>query len=310
VPKLLEEIQPKIDITGLQEEKDQQILSIIISQIIIQDIGNVEKILELIKVFEDFVIDDVAPVGLALVDSLKKEFIDFGMKHGEKIISGSKLDERSYENTINKLKTKYKVINPLLSIFWCENEEHEHYSFFMFSHSTVPKIKCPICSKSLSSGTFYYFIPEINYLLRGEEGLIQTITMYIIDKTGRQWLPGVYLTDITNDTEKDIVIQTGEQKYSIVEIKSLATDVASRTKEENIKQLMNQALKHLSSYNEHNIDLETIYLVSNYIIDKEIEQMVSDLLSQKKFADLKKVKLKIIGLNNINELNELKLEEN
>lgn len=305
--KLLEDI--KIEVVGLQEEKNQQILSMIISQVIIQDFGNEEKILKIIKELEDFVIDDIVPVGLVLVDSFKENYIEYGIKHREKTISGSKLDEKAYEDTINKLKTKYKVIKPLISIFWCENETHEHYSFFIFSHSIVPNIKCPICDKNLSSGTFYYFIPQINYLLRGREGLIQALTMYISDKTGRQWLPGVYLEGLAEDTEKDIVIQTGEQKYTIIEIKSYVTDVGLRTIKENIKQLMLQARNHLNSYNKQNIDVEGIYLVSNYFIDKEIKRNIKDLLSNSKFENLKKIKLKIVGLNNIKELNELKLEQ-
>ena len=134
--------------------------------------------------------------------------------------------------------------------------------------------------------------------------------MYVIDKTGREWLPGVYLEGVNDDTEKDIVIQTEEQKYSIIEIKSFATDVRPRTKRENIKKLINQALDHLNSYNKQNILIESIYLVSNYFIDNEIEQFVSDLLSQRKFAKLKKINLEIVGLNNIQKLNELKLERN
>ncbi len=306
--KLLQDIDTKVEVVGLQEEKDQQIVSMIISQVIIQDIGNEEKILEIIKELEDFVIDDIVPVGLILVDSFKEKYIGYGIKHREKIMSGSKSDEREYENTINRLKTKYKIIKPLISIFWCENETHEHYSFFVISHSNIPTIKCPICDKELSSGTFYYFIPQINYLLRGGEGLIQALTMYIIDKTGRQWLPGVYLEGKAEDTEKDIVIQTSEQKYTIIEIKSFATDVGLRTIKENIKKLMNQAIKHLNSYNDQNIDVEGIYLISNYFIDKEIKSFAKELLSNSKFENLKKIKLKIVGLNNIKELNELKFE--
>lgn len=307
--KLLEDIDTKVEVVGLQEEKDQQILSLIISQVIIQDFGNEEKILKIIKEFEDFVIDDIVPIGLVAVDSFKERYIEYGIKHRKKITSGSKLDEKAYEDTINKLKTKYKVIKPLISIFWCENETHEHYSFFIFSHSNVPNIKCPICDKNLSSGTFYYFIPQINYLLRGGEGLIQALTMYVIDKTGRQWSPGVYLEGIAKDTEKDIVIQTNEQKYTIIEIKNYATDVGLRTIKENIKQLMIQVLNHLNSYNEQNIDVEGIYLISNYFRDEEIKNIVKDLLSNSKFENLKKIKLKIVGRNNIKELNELKLEQ-
>ena len=247
------------DMVAIQEERDQQILSMIVSQVIIQEVGNEEKILKIVKMFEDFVIDDVVPVGLMFVDSLKKEIVDFGIKNKKKMILASKLDEKIYEATINKLGTKYKVIKPLLSIFWCENEKHEHYSFFMLSHSTVPRIKCPICDKNLSVGTFYYFIPPINYLLRSREGLIQALTMHVVAKTGQEWLPGVYLEGVDDDTEKDIVIQTGERKYSIFEIKSFATDVSRRTKKENLTQLMNQALKHLNSYMER---LNTSFTIS------------------------------------------------
>ncbi|MEA2033145.1 MAG: hypothetical protein U9N41_06135 [Euryarchaeota archaeon] len=304
--KLLEDTGVKGDVVGFQEERDKQILSIIISRVIIQEVSDEEKILRIIKMFEDSVIDDIVPVGLAFVDSLKKEFIDFGMKTREKMIFASELDEGAYEDTINKLGTRYKVIKPLLSIFWCENENHEHYSFFMFSHSTVPTIKCPICNKSLSVGTFYYFIPSINHLLRGREGLIHALTMYLIDKTGREWLPGVYLKNVDGDTEKDIVFKKDDNRYCLIEIKSFATDVSPRIKKGHIEQLMDQTLKHLNSYLKQNIVVSDIYLVSNYWVDGEIEHVVSDLLQQKKFAKLRENNLEIVGTNNVRKFNELK----
>ncbi|MGC8913059.1 MAG: hypothetical protein ACP5LE_03865 [Thermoplasmata archaeon] len=302
--KFLEDIDVKDDSVGFQEERKQQILTQLI-----WEVGDEEKIQRVIKMFEDFVIDDVVPVGLALVDSLKKEFIDFGMKNREKMLSTSELDERTYEATINKLETTYKVIKPLLSLFWCENEKHEHYSFFMFSHPTLPEIKCPICNKSLSIGTFYYFIPPINYLLRGREGLIQALTMYVIDKIGQEWSAGVYLKNVDDDIEKDIVLKKDDDRYSLIEIKSFVPGVNLRTKKENIKQLMNQALKQLNSYLKHNIIVDDIYLVSNYRVDKEMEQFVSELLSERKFAKLKKINVKLVGPNNLHALNKLSLKQ-
>lgn len=298
--KVLEDIQ--VEVMGLQEEKNQQILSMVISQVIIKDFADEEKILKTIKEFEDFVLDDVIPLGLGLVDSFKKEFIDFGIKHREKIIFASKLNEEAYEITINKLKAKYKVIKPILSIFWCENEEHEHYSFFISSHSKVPKIKCPICDRSLSVGTLYYFISQLNYFLRTDEGLIQALIIYKINKTGLDWASGVYLENVSDDTEKDIVVQTEERKYRIMEIKSFSTDVRLRTKKENIKQLMIQVLKHLRSYKMQNILVDTLYLVTNYFSDDETEQIVNELLSNTNFAELKEINLEIIGPNNIQYL--------
>ncbi len=296
---LLQDIDAESDSLVFQEEREQQIIGIIISQIVIQEFGNEEKILKIIKMFEDFVIDDVVPVGLMIVDSLKKEFIDFGIKNREKVIDAAKLDEKTYEDIINKLEIKYKVIKPLISVFWCENERHDHYSFFMVSHSSVPEIKCPICNRKLSVGTFYYFIPSVNYLLRSKEGLIQSLVMYQIEKTGLEWAPGVYLKDVSDDTEKDIVVKKGKNRYILIEIKNFATDTRSRTKKENIKQLLNQALKHLDSYLRKNIMVEDFYISSNYLIDDEIKGFVDDLLSKKKFSKLNEVNLEIIGLNDI-----------
>ena len=304
--KILEDIQ--VDVMGLQEERNQQILSMVVSQVIIKDFADEEKILKMIKEFEDFVIDDIVPVMLAYVDSLKEEFIDFGIKHREKLISSSKLNEEAYEGIINKLNVQFEVIKPFLSIFWCENEGHEHYSFFISSHSKVPNITCPICNRNLSVGTFYYFTPDINYFLRSGEGLIQALAMYRINKTKLNWASGVYLENIGDDTEKDIVVQTEEQKYSIIELKCFSTDVRLQTKKENIKQLMNQVLKHLISYENQNISVDTIYLITNYFADDETEQILKDFLLNCKFAELKKIKLQIIGPNNIQNFKLLKLE--
>lgn len=245
--EILRNINVKSETIVVQKENEQQILGMFMIQVI-EEFESEEKFFKLIKPFEDYVIDDVVPVGLALVDTLKEGIFDFGIKNRKKIISASNLAENSYEDTIYNLETKYKVIKPLLSLFWCENEKHEHYSFFMFSHSKVPTVKCPICDKKLTFGTFYYFIPQINYLLRRGEGIIQALTMYIINKTGREWLPCVYLEGAKSDTEKDIVIKKDEGEYCIVEIKSFATDVTPRIKKRHIEQLMLQACNHLESY--------------------------------------------------------------
>ena len=128
------------------------------------------------------------------------------------------------------------------------------------------------------------------------------MTLYLINKTKLNWASGVYLENVSDDTEKDIVFQTEEQEYNIIELKSFSTDVRLQTKKENIKQLMIQVLKHLISYENQNISVDTIYLVTNYFADNETEQILKDFLLNNKFAKLKKIKLQIIGPNNIQNI--------
>ena len=56
------------------------------------------------------------------------------------------------------------------------------------------------------------------------------MTLYLINKTKLNWASGVYLENVSDDTEKDIIVQTGKQKYSIIEIKSFSLDVRLDTK--------------------------------------------------------------------------------
>lgn len=304
--KAIENIEVKSDILTFQEKRDQQILQMIISQVVIKKIADERNMQEIVKIIEDLVLDEVVPFGLSFVESFKKGFIDFGNQLREKIIAASGLDEKTYEDTLFKLKTTYKVIKPFLSIYWCENQNHDHYSFFMFTHSTEPKIKCPMCDRILSVGTLYYFIPPVNFLLRSKEGLIQSLTMHVIDKAGLEWSPGVYLKNVKNDTEKDIVFRREGHQYGFVEIKSFATDVPQRTRKEHIKQLMNQALKYLNSYLKQNIIVSDIYLVTNYQVDEEIRQLVGNVSLQNKYAKLKEINLRILGPNNLQSRNNLK----
>jgi hypothetical protein len=304
----IEKIEESTQLGTTQEEREQQ-LSQFTSEIIMKEFGNEDELLRKMKMFEDYVVDDIIPLGVMLIDSLKLEFINFGITNREKVISASKENYNSYEDIIDRLEQSYKVIKPLLSIYWCENNRHESYSFILLSHPQTPDIHCPICKKPLSYGTLYYFSPSINQLIRSKEGFIQSITMYLIEKSRRKWLPNVYLKGIDDDVEKDIVVELDSNKYGIIEIKNYARDVTVRGKKENIKKLMNQAINQWNSYKIHDIELELIYMVTNYLIDNELLDFVDELREEDKYAVLNNIDIKLIGINNLDILNDIKAQD-
>jgi hypothetical protein len=133
--------------------------------------------------------------------------------------------------------------------------------------------------------------------------------MYLIEKSRRKWLPNVYLKGIDDDVEKDIVVELDSNKYGIIEIKNYARDVTVRGKKENIKKLMNQAINQWNSYKIHDIELELIYMVTNYLIDNELLDFVDELREEDKYAVLNNIDIKLIGINNLDILNDIKAQD-
>ncbi len=301
------ELQP--DSMTYQEQEKQQILGMIISQVLASELGDEEKAKKSIRIFEGFLTDDPVLLISKFLDPLKKEIIDFGMNNRAKMIANSGLDENKYKNVVEKLENDYEVIKPLFSIFFCENEKHKLYSFYMLNHSIVPQIKCPICNRNLSAGTFYYFIPQVNDILKTSEGLLGALTIFKMAQSGRKWLSNVSLKDIPVDTEKDIVIETDSGKYTIIEIKNFAFDVDMKTRKDNVSEFLDKALRDLLVYEKQGIALENIYLISNLFKDYENVQVVIDLCSKMKYARLNNINLKTIGPNNIHNLDELKIND-
>lgn len=267
-----------------------------------------EKRQDLLKKVVQLASADIIPGGISFINSSKAQVMRAGIKSRNKVIKDSNITEIKYEFIINNLIIKYKVIEPSISLFWCDNKRHDHYSFYIFGHTAQPEIKCPICESNLYFATFYYFKPILAELLMQKEGLIQVLTMFLVNDTELEWLPGVYL-EKENDSEKDIVVKTSNDGYSIIEVKNFVKD-NQRARKSNIKSMMAQAVKHLNNYTKRDINVEKVFLVFNYDYDEEIQQIVSSCLLKPKFKVLNTVDLKIIGLNNINELKEqLKTDE-
>ena len=302
---LFKELEAEGEIIQIEEEREQQILSMIISQIIIREIGDEERILKILKMFEDFVIDDVVAVGFSFIDSMKNEILIIGNEHKVKSLRASNIKDSGYENIIKKLISDFKIIKPLLSIYWCENKNHEHFSFYMTSHSINPTIKCPICNKKLSNGTFYYFVPQVNYLLRQKEGLIYSLIMWTLDKSALPWNHSLYLDGESKDLEKDFIVEIDENEYCLIEVKSFATDVPERTKKSNIKNCLTQLLKQIDSYEGKGISICKVILVTNYSKDSKLDKIVNELASSKKYGRIKQYDFELIGWNNLIEFKNL-----
>lgn len=249
-------------------------------------------------------IENIIPAGLSFLDSLKASVIDFGIKPRDNLINASDLTENEYEQIIEKLELSHKIINPLLSLYWCNSKSHPHFSFYTVGQK-LSNAKCPVCGEILYYGIFYYFEPNIFKLLRAKEGLIKCLTLYIADNSGLRWLPDVYLKDHPDDEEKDVIIETESNKYVIIEVKNHAKDVRMRTKEEHLLQLFHQAKRHLEGYKKHDIEVDDVFVIFNHVYDDELKKYAQDLLNRDVFATLKN-HLKVIGITDLETIKELK----
>ncbi|VUT27718.1 MAG: hypothetical protein SYNGOMJ08_00268 [Candidatus Syntrophoarchaeum sp. GoM_oil] len=303
---LIEQLEVDDVITELEEEKREEFIKTKIIQTVTEELGNENQMMKIIKIFEDDVIDDIIPIGLSMINSMKDEILKFGIEHRNNLLNASKFEkDEDYKKVIETLEHELKVIKPLLSIYWCENKNHEHFSLYMTTHANIPEIKCPICNEGLSSGTFYYFIPEINYLLRRREGLIKSLVMHILDSGSSAWNSSVYFEKEQNDSEKDFVIETDEGKYCIIEVKNYATDVPQRTKQENIKQALGQISNHVDSYENMNVDISQVILITNYWKDDELERIRKELLDDEKYEKIKRYNFELFGPGELHNLQKL-----
>jgi len=252
---------------------------------------------ELFKEIIDSAAGEIIPTLLSVVDMSKSWFINLGLEIRENIITASAIDEDRYEKIIEKLENHYEVIEPFISLYWCENNHGSFYTIGLHMKGI-----CPSCGNDLLKCTLYHFKPNIVKLLRADEGLIKSLTMFLVDESGLLWLPDAYLEGEARDTEKDVLIETGDKKYAAIEVKNYAKDVPLRTKKSNIDKMMSQALKHLQKYKEKNIYLEKMYLVFNYHYDKELQDHVKKNLDLPKFSDLNQVEFEVFGIDTIKNI--------
>lgn len=302
---LIEQLEVEDAITELEKETREELVKTYLIQTIMREMSDEKQIIKIIKLFEDDVIDGIIPIALSVLNSMKDGILKFGIEHRSNLINASRLEEIDYEKAIKTLKHELEVIKPLLSIYWCENKNHEHFSFYITTHLGNPEIKCPICNKELSSGTFYYFIPEINYLLRRREGLIKSLVMYALDSGTLAWNSSVYIEKEQNDSEKDFVIENDKDKYCIIEAKNYATDVPQRTKKENINSALTQISKHIDSYENRGIDISNVILITNYWKDDELERIRRELLKNVKHKNIEKCKFELFGPGELHNLQKL-----
>jgi hypothetical protein len=254
---------------------------------------------ELLKEGISSIAGEIIPTILSFIDTSKSWFINSGLEIRQNIINASNIDEREYEEMINKLENRYNVIDSFISIYWCE-KEHDPVSFYTIgSHM---KGKCPICENDLLKCTLYHFKPNIVKLLRADEGLIKCLAMFLVDESGLSWLPDVYLQGINKDTEKDIVIESGDNTYTLIEVKNYAKDVTPRGKKTNIDKMMSKTLNHLRKYEEKDINVEKVYSVFNYCYDKSLQAQVKRNLKSPKFSDLNLVEFNVIGINTLKNM--------
>lgn len=252
---------------------------------------------QLLKEVTNSVAGEIIPTILSFIDTSKSWFINSGLEIRSNIIHASDIDERKYEDLINKLENHYHVIYPFISLYWCEKE---HDSFYTIGSRMNGK--CPICDRDLLKCTVYHFRPDILKILRADEGLIKCLAMFLVDDSGLLWLPDVYLEKVKEDTEKDILIESGEERYIIIEVKNYAKDVSNRAKKQNVDKIMSKTLNHLRSYKKKNIDVEKVYAVFNYCYDKQIQSQINRNLKKPKFSDLNQVEFKVIGIDTIENL--------
>ena len=82
-------------------------------------------------------------------------------------------------------------------------------------------------------------------------------------------------------------------------MKKFIRDVNDRTKRENIRKLMFQALKHLTQCRKHEIKIESISLVTNYL-GSDMAKYFMDQRDEKNLSNLKSITVKLFGIDNIN----------
>jgi len=262
-----------------------------------------EKVIKFIRTFEEFFIDEVAPVVSMMTNSGKEEFYSFCCKHQQSILNNSNLTPSRYNNTIEELETDYRIITPFLSLYWCDNKKHEDISFFTFTPRVRPTIQCASCETTMNDVTLYCFKPDICYHIRRSEGLIIAIIHSLFRKSKIKWSPNVYLSGNKDDSEKDIVYRK-DNGYGIVEIKSYARDGTKRTRKENMKKIVNQLLRDFKEYTRKGIVITEMIGIVNYHLDKDNSAIIKDLLKQSKYHQLKNI-THILGCNSLDKMGKL-----
>lgn len=269
-----------------------------------------ERLKRIKSMGEDFVMDDAIPICLSVAGVIKLDLLEAGRKHKQNILDNAGISEEIYNNIVKRLLVEIKVLNPFISIFWCENHLENPYSIYIVGHKISPDVRCPICQSPLSEGSFLFFSPNIMRSLRQSDGLLPIYVGYKLEKEDCAWADKVYIEGDKTDIEKDFLFKTSKMDgYGLIECKAFSGDVPQRTITSQLEGSLIQLKNQIEGYEKKMIRITKAYLVVNYDLSGlEKKELIDSILSDAKFAQLKKYNTRILGIDNIDTILEEKVK--
>lgn len=211
--------------------------------------------------------------GYAINDQVTKGFSD-----RTKLILLSGISHEIYENIIDEC-IRIGIGAAFQHICWCKKCTDNPYAIFIHGQNIIhEEIKCPICNEPLYTTRFIALLPEFEPLLEHNGGFLPPLIGWHLTKEGVAWT-----ADVTIDQHEyaDILLKRNNQYY-LIESKIWSRDKHERGLNGVIKKAIDQAIKHVKFWEENNIEIKKVAIITNQFDSPMFQQYIESSLKEKK----------------------------
>jgi len=227
--------------------------------------------------------------GYAIDDQITKGFSD-----RTKLISLSDISHDIYEDIIDEC-IRIGIGIAFQHICWCKKCIDNPYAILIHGQNRIhEENKCPLCNEPLCSARFIALLPEFKHLLEKDGGFLPPLIGWYLTKENIAWT-----ADVTIDQHEnaDILLNMND-KYYLIESKIWSRDKNERGLNGVIKKAIDQAIKHVKFWDEKNIKITRVAIITNQFNNEEFRKCIESSLKEKAQI-IGDIKIKVYPLKQI-----------
>ena len=225
------------------------------------------------------------------------DLITDGFSNRERLKNYSEIKEvNDYESVISTC-LRIGVFSVFEHICWCSKCTEKPYAILILGQNNIhDEIRCPICETPLFSAKFITMLPEFGPLLENDGGFLPPLIGWYLTKEEFEWTANVTM----NKQEYADILFKRENQYYLIESKMWSRAKNERGLTGSIKKAIDQAVKHANYWENKNIKIKKIAIITNQF-DNSIFQGCVDESLKEKTKDIGGKTLKIYPLKRISK---------
>lgn len=229
--------------------------------------------------------------GYAINDQITKGFSD-----RTKLMSYSQISHNDYENIVN-MCLRMGICSVFQHICWCKKCTDNPYAILIHGQNKIHEvIKCPICNEPLYTTRFIALLPEFEPLLEHNGGFLPPLIGWYLTNKEFEWAADI---KIDQHEYADILLKRNNQYY-LIESKIWSRDKHERGLTGNIKKAIDQAINHAKFWEEKNVKINEVAIITNQFDEPMFQQCIESSLREKAQM-IRETKIKIYPLKHISK---------